>query len=177
MSVSLRDLRKRGAEIRRRFMRPPWQTMTQIGEELGVTYHTVSAALREGLTKEQIKKRSNANKSRSKSGKANPMFGIKQSKGPILRAGYLAEWDGKQHVALHRRAVMQALGLKRLPRGWEVHHIDGDKTNRSLDNLALVTRAGHQRLHAQRLKKLRLWEVEEYGTSKLPKIIATRRKA
>ena len=176
MSVSLRDLERLGATICRRYMSPPYKTMTQIGEELGVTYHTISAALRRGLTAEQIRKRSAANKSRAKTGKANPMFGLRQSKGPIRRGAYRGEWDGQTHVLLHRQAFLRVLGLSTLPRGLQAHHIDGDKTNNTLDNLALVTPKGHSQLHAQRLKKLRLWEVEEFGTSRLPKIIATLRK-
>jgi hypothetical protein len=176
MSVNLKDLRRLGRVICRRYMSPPYKTMGQIGEELGVSYHTISAALRQGLTADQIRKRSAANKSRAKSGKANPMFGLRQSKGPIQRGAYMGEWDGQTHVLLHRQVFMRALGLSALPKGMQVHHIDGDKTNNTLDNLALVTSRGHNCLHRQRLKKLRLWEVEEFGTSRLPKIIATRRK-
>ncbi len=177
MSVSLKDLKRLGPRICRRYMSPPYKTMTQIGEEFGVTYHTVSAALREGLPEDQIRKRSAANKSRAKAGTANPMFGLKQSKGPIRRGTYLGQWNGETHVLLHRQVFLQALGLEEFPRGLQVHHIDGDKTNNTLDNLALVTARGHAQIHAQRLKKLKLWEIEEFGTSKLPKIIATRRKA
>lgn len=53
------------------------------------------------------------------------------------------EHEGRQfHVVL-----MEArLGRRLLP-DENVHHIDDDKTNNSEDNLALVTKSGHARLH------------------------------
>ena len=38
---------------------------------------------------------------------------------------------------------------KRIPKGYVLHHIDRDKTNNSLDNLKLMTRANHMSLHHQ----------------------------
>lgn len=47
---------------------------------------------------------------------------------------------------LHR-VVMEARLGRRLKADEDVHHIDGDKTNNEDNNLALVTKSGHQRLH------------------------------
>ncbi|MEN6664370.1 MAG: HNH endonuclease signature motif containing protein [Phycisphaerae bacterium] len=68
---------------------------------------------------------------------------------------------------------MKALGLETWPKGWEIHHIDSDKTNNSLDNLAIVTRRGHQLLHSQKIQKLYAWEKREFGTSQLKEMLAT----
>lgn len=46
----------------------------------------------------------------------------------------------------HVVAMEQRLGRHLLP-DEHVHHIDGIKTNNSIDNLALVTAAAHARLH------------------------------
>jgi hypothetical protein len=43
--------------------------------------------------------------------------------------------------------MADALGLKELPDGWDVHHIDEDKKHNELDNFALVTPAGHVKIH------------------------------
>lgn len=40
-----------------------------------------------------------------------------------------------------------------IPKGYHVHHIDGDKTNNDLSNLSIMTNTGHQRLHGQELKR------------------------
>jgi hypothetical protein len=39
-----------------------------------------------------------------------------------------------------------------LPETLDVHHIDSDTKNNDLNNLALVTRAGHQAIHALQLQ-------------------------
>lgn len=47
-----------------------------------------------------------------------------------------------EHVVL----IEQRIGRRILP-DEVVHHIDGDRSNNSIDNLALMTRAAHARLH------------------------------
>lgn len=36
-----------------------------------------------------------------------------------------------------------------IPKGCQIHHIDGNKANNDLSNLAIMTATGHQRLHGQ----------------------------
>jgi hypothetical protein len=102
------------------------------------------------------------------------MFGVRTQVEVILRNGYHYLWQGedKQYVQQHRLILMDALKLKEWPENWEVHHIDGIKTNNSLDNLAIVTKIGHQLLHSQKLKKLFAWEKREFGTSQLKEMVA-----
>lgn len=51
--------------------------------------------------------------------------------------------------ALEHRYVLYEAGM-RLPTGaWHVHHIDGDKANNAVDNLAVLTASAHHRLHAR----------------------------
>lgn len=62
----------------------------------------------------------------------------------LWRPGHpLARNDG--YVFEHRHVLLQA-GVP-VPPGFEVHHIDEDRANNSIDNLAVVTPIGHQRLH------------------------------
>jgi len=68
---------------------------------------------------------------------------------------------------------MDAFGIEIWPVGWEIHHIDSNKTNNSIDNLAVVTQRGHQLLHSQKLQKLYAWERREFGTSQLKEMLAT----
>lgn len=66
--------------------------------------------------------------------------------------GYLTIlWNGKRHFA-HHVVVMEALGVTKLPPRMTVHHIDGDKVNNDLDNLALVTERGHREIHFREVK-------------------------
>ena len=64
--------------------------------------------------------------------------------------------------------MAEALGLESLPERLSVHHINKDKTDNRLDNLALVTSAGHQKLHActPPSPKSTLWEQWVFGTSR-----------
>jgi hypothetical protein len=69
--------------------------------------------------------------------------------------------DGKRYF-LHRIIFAKALGMhpSQLPSELTVHHIDGDPSNNSLDNLVLCTNAGHHKLHRkwQELRHSNLWE-------------------
>ena len=48
---------------------------------------------------------------------------------------------------LHRYVWEQEVGA--IPKGCQIHHIDGNKANNDLSNLAIMTSSGHQRLHGQ----------------------------
>jgi hypothetical protein len=47
------------------------------------------------------------------------------------------------HVAEHIVVMCEKLGLQCIPAGYEVHHIDEDKLNNSIDNLLLMTKSAH----------------------------------
>lgn len=46
-----------------------------------------------------------------------------------------------------------------IPKGYHVHHIDGDKANNDLSNLSIMTNTGHQRLHGQEQER-KAWSRE-----------------
>lgn len=48
---------------------------------------------------------------------------------------------------LHRYVWEHEVGP--IPKGYHVHHIDGNKANNDLSNLSIMTGTGHQRLHGQ----------------------------
>ena len=49
---------------------------------------------------------------------------------------------------LHRLIYEQCFGS--IPKGFQVHHIDGDKTNNSPDNLMMLSKSNHHSLHMSR---------------------------
>ncbi len=56
-------------------------------------------------------------------------------------------YNGKQ-IPEYQAIYCQHHGLDCIPNGYEIHHIDGDATNNSIDNLQLVTREEHAKIHA-----------------------------
>jgi len=146
---------------------------TQISASVGLPVSTVYGILQQELPPEERKRLRGVYHSRAKMGASNPMFGTKKAAGRILRQGRAAVWNGEGYTFEHRLLVAQSLGLTELPAHWEVHHIDEDKSNNDLDNLAIVTKKGHRKLHRILLGKLYAWEKEMFGTSLLKEIEAT----
>lgn len=61
--------------------------------------------------------------------------------------GYLEHTRGPHKGRLAHVVIMEKRLRRRLLPDEQVHHIDGDKLNNDENNLALVTRSGHLRLH------------------------------
>lgn len=62
----------------------------------------------------------------------------------------------KYNVPQHRFIWEEANG-KKIPKGYVIHHKDGNKKNNTVGNLQLMTRAAHKKLHKQyrNIKKAR----------------------
>ena len=104
--------------------------------------------------------RSNA-RGRVKKGNLNPMFGKKGEQHHNYKGivddgnGYYMvlkpEWytgrKGSKHVFMHSVVMCEHLGITEIPKGFTVHHIDFDKHNNDISNLALMTINAHAKLH------------------------------
>lgn len=55
--------------------------------------------------------------------------------------------DSKGYVYEHRAVLAKALNIDAIPKDYVVHHINGDKTDNSPDNLEMMTRSDHSKLH------------------------------
>ncbi|MEO5367785.1 MAG: HNH endonuclease [Magnetococcus sp. WYHC-3] len=55
--------------------------------------------------------------------------------------------DGKT-MGAYKKKLCLALGIVRLPREFIIHHLDGNKRNDHIDNLAIMTITAHNRIHA-----------------------------
>ena len=53
------------------------------------------------------------------------------------------------NIRKHREVFCGWLGLKEIPKGYVVHHIDGNKQNNDMGNLIMLTRSEHARLHTE----------------------------
>lgn len=53
-----------------------------------------------------------------------------------------------KRIYLHHKVFCEACGLDRVPKGFVIHHVDCNKANNDLENLALLTDRAHQRLHS-----------------------------
>jgi hypothetical protein len=67
------------------------------------------------------------------------------------RSGYQQFKDPRtgQWVLTHRRVAEKLVGGKIYP-GREVHHIDGDKNNNRPENLTIVSKEQHRRIHGKK---------------------------
>ena len=62
------------------------------------------------------------------------------------------------HIRVHKRVCEKKYG--QIPKGFIVHHIDGDKSNNKPDNLILLHPKDHYRVHVK--KDLRITQEKEY---------------
>mgnify|MGYP000500448833 CR=1 FL=1 len=136
------------------FWKEPHLTKAQMAARLNTTEHNVRKVLRDSIPSEALKKQKALVYSLSKTGDKNPMKSIRWEDHPMYRGecsdgkGYLTKIKNGKRSFHHRLVMAEALGLEKLPPNMDVHHIDGDKTNNSLDNLALCTKKGHHTIHS-----------------------------
>ena len=66
--------------------------------------------------------------------------------------GYHQYNAGKGWIWTHRRVAEKKMGSKILP-GYEVHHINGIKTDNRPSNLIVLSKAKHRAIHSRGVKK------------------------
>jgi HNH endonuclease len=133
----------------------------EIASLLCVSIKSINKYIKYHYSEEYQTERSRKCYRNSKLGNNNPMKGNFLEKHPRYigevsdHKGYLIQvkpaWytgrNKSHHVFVHHVVLCQALDITEIPRGFCVHHIDGDKMNNSLNNLSLQTLGAHQRLH------------------------------
>lgn len=139
-------------------------TIDQIASSLDLGYKKVYNVIAKHYTVEQRQERKSRTYANSKRGDKNPMKDVTREDHPKWKGGVVPDGNGylmvlkpdwyegrkgSNYVFQHTIVMCEALGLKKLPRGWVVHHIDKDKTNNDINNLTLLTNGAHMRLHSR----------------------------
>lgn len=74
--------------------------------------------------------------------------------------GYWRSTD-RRHKPLHVAVWEDANGA--VPEGYEIHHIDGNKSNNTLENLQCLTIAEHRQLHAKKNHETGAFATQTYS--------------
>ena len=120
------------------------------------------------------------NMSEKYKGKGNPMYGVKGKDNPlygkkrpefsgnnhpnwkggcyISKDGYIIHCINGKDVPEHRIVMENHLGRK-LKSEEIIHHIDKDHGNNNIDNLQIVTRSEHMKLHREELDNSRNFKI------------------
>lgn len=132
-----------------------------IRKQVNMRYNRVWDVIKANFSEDYIANRKQSEYAKSKFGEKNPMYGKCREDHPHYKGivsdgkGYLMclkpDWytgrKGTNHVFVHTVVMCEALCLTELPKGWVVHHINGDKHNNDIDNLALLTNSAHSKIH------------------------------
>lgn len=151
--------------------------VADIVKEAKVPDYVVQQILDDNFSEEYRNRRKSSLYSLSKLGDKNPMKSRTGEAHPNYKGfvddgnGYLMvkkpEWytgrAGSDYVFYHSVVMCEYLGLTELPRGFVIHHIDGDKRNNDISNLALVSLSGHGKIHSlyRNLCKVQRLSVQE----------------
>ena len=152
MSVCRKWVEQNAAAVIKRYRDPDMPSSADLANEFNTRQQNIWACCQQ-MPKEEYETLKIFRYSLSKRGDKNPMtgkFGEKHHryKGIISDGkGYLMTTFEGVNMFLHHAVICEALGLKKLPAQFLVHHVDGDPLNNALDNLALTTRAGHNAIH------------------------------
>ena len=69
-------------------------------------------------------------------------------KGTLNKSGYRVFNVGSNHEREYEHRLVWKNHFGEIPKGFQIHHKDGNKLNNSIENLELVPFKEHQRIHA-----------------------------
>jgi hypothetical protein len=69
------------------------------------------------------------------------------SKGYINYKGYKVYYRNGKEISEHQEIYCKHWHIKKIPKGYVVHHIDENKQNNKIENLKLISRGNHTKLH------------------------------
>lgn len=136
--------------------------LQDICKECKLEYYQMQQILNDNFTKKQQDDRKARLYRNSKLGERNPMKNQTGTshfnyKGIISDGnGYLQvmkpDWytgrKSSDYVFYHHVVMCEHLGITSIPKGFVVHHIDGNTLNNDISNLALMSLSAHSKFHA-----------------------------
>lgn len=154
-----------------------------IREEVGIRCRTVLDVIEENFSQYEIDQRKHLLYQNSKLGDKNPMFGkcgeehhnyigvISDGKGYliVLKPEWYTGRKNSKHVFLHSVVMCEHLGITEIPKGFCVHHIDGNPKNNDISNLCLLTVEAHSKLHQIQRKMCKSVEASQINDVGKPK--------
>lgn len=159
-------------------------TLQTIAKTFKLEYWELQEILNSNFTEEEQKIRKRKLYSLSKTDSKNPMKDRTGLNHPNYKGivddgnGYLMclkpDWyTGRiksNYVFVHTLVMCEALNITELPKGFVIHHINGDKKDNNISNLALLTMGAHTKLHSIqnnmcKVQRLFKYEVGLEGTS------------
>lgn len=138
-------------------------TQQQIADTVGVSWKVVFTIIKKEYSSEQRRQRKVISYRNSRLGDKNPMYGktgsahhsyigaVSDNKGylMVLKPSWYTGRKNSKHVFQHHVVVCEALGITEIPKGYHVHHINGDKCDNTESNLLMLTAGDHMRLHCR----------------------------
>ena len=97
----------------------------------------------------KLKGKHNSSATEFPKGKKHPRFkdGLSGKRGQYPRV----QTNGKR-INLSHKIFCEYHNIESVPKGFVIHHIDENKDNNSIENLMLLSKSEHSKLHAKRLK-------------------------
>lgn len=149
--------------------------MNELAREAHLNQYTVLQIIHNNFPQEFIDERKSSMYSASKRGNKNPMKGkcgelhhnykglIDDGNGyhMVRKPKWYTGRKGSEYVFYHSVVMCKHLGLTEIPAGYVVHHIDFDKKNNDISNLALMTCGAHSKLHSLMRKMCKVQRLSE----------------
>ena len=116
-----------------------YMSLLDIQHEVGVNYETMMLVLKENFSQYDIDRRVSTYKGTD----------VVDGKGYVIvpKPEWYVGRKNSKYVYLHSVVMCESLGIVEIPKGFCVHHIDGDKTNNDISNLCLLTIEAYSKLH------------------------------
>lgn len=119
--------------------RTTYMSLLDIQHEVGVEQSVVMSVLKENFSQYDIDRRANTYKGTD----------VVDGKGYVIipKPEWYSGRKNSKYVYLHSVVMCESLGITEIPKGFCVHHIDGNKTNNDISNLCLLTIEAYSKLH------------------------------
>lgn len=89
-------------------------------------------------------------------GKNNPMYGKYGALNPNYKGGHINK-NGYKQIYVHGKIILEhryiwIKKIGKIPKGYTVHHVNGNKIDNRIENLRLITNSEHGKLHYNKRK-------------------------